>query len=67
MTILTVDDARKAGFCCKGQKQWAARVGIDMRSFVRNGIDVNDVIHISDAKLDKAITIAVAREAANGI
>ena len=66
MTTLTVDDARKAGFCCKGQKQWAERVGIDMRSFVRDGIDVKDVTHISDAKLDKAITIAVAREAANG-
>ena len=67
MTTLTVDDARKAGFCCHGQKQWAARVGIDMRDFVRNGIDVGDVIHISDVKLDRAIAIATAREAANGV
>ena len=66
MTILTVDDARKAGFCCKGHKLWAKRVGIDMRSFVRDGIDVGDVSHISDAKLDRAIEIAIAREATSG-
>ena len=67
MTRLTVDDARKAGFCCRGQKLWAARVGIDMKVFVRDGIDVGDVSHIRDAKLDKAIAIAAAREASNGI
>lgn len=67
MTILTVDDARKAGFCCRGQKQWAKRVGIDMYSFVQKGIDVTKLFHINDAKLSKAITIAETREASNGI
>ena len=66
MTILTVVDARKAGFCCKGQRRWAERVGIDMHSFVRDGIDVSDLGHIDDAKLDKAIEMALAREAADG-
>ena len=62
MTRLTVDDARKAGFCCRGQKKWALRVGVDMRAFVREGIDVDDLSHIKDAKLDKAIEIARQRE-----
>lgn len=66
MTILTVDDARKAGFCCRGQRQWADRVGIDMRKFVRDGVDTDDLSHIKDAKLDRAIKIAIRRESTNG-
>lgn len=62
MTRLTVTDARRAGFCCRGQKLWAARVGIDMRAFVRDGIDVDDLVHIKDAKLDRAIELARQRE-----
>ncbi len=66
MTHLTVDDARKAGFCCKGQRRWAKRVGIDMRAFVRNGIDADDLSHINDVKLKRAIDKARTREATNG-
>jgi hypothetical protein len=66
MTRLTVDDARKAGFCCKGQRKWAKRVGIDMHAFVRDGIDVSELGHINDAKLTKAISIARTRELTDG-
>ena len=66
MTRLTVGDARKAGFCCRGQRQWAKRVGIDMRLFVQEGVDINTLGHINDAKLDKAIEIAKMRERDHG-
>ena len=67
MTLLTVDDARKAGFCCKGQRKWAERVGIDMRAFVRDGIDTDELGHIDDVKLSRAIEIAKRRELTDGV
>lgn len=37
--IITVDHARKLGFCAKGIRRWCANKGLDYNEFVQNGLD----------------------------
>lgn len=41
--LITVKDVRKAGYCLRGVKEWCKRNGIDYRSFVKNGIDTDEL------------------------
>ena len=41
--LITVKDVRKAGYCLKGVKEWCITHGIDYRSFVKNGIDTDEL------------------------
>ena len=41
--LITVKDVRKAGYCLKGAKDWCVAHGIDYRSFVKNGIDTDEL------------------------
>lgn len=35
---ITVDDARRAGFCLQGLKSWAEENGYDYRDMIKNGV-----------------------------
>ena len=41
--MITISDARAAGYCVAGIKQWFAAADLDFASFVRNGIRVGDL------------------------
>jgi hypothetical protein len=41
---ITVDDARRAGFCVSGLKTWAAENGKDFRSMIKDGITSEELI-----------------------
>lgn len=66
MTRLTVQDCLAAGYCVSGQRRFFAQHGIDYRAFVRDGIAVEDLAHIEDADLARAIGEAAKREARHG-
>ena len=64
MTILTSQDCRTVGLCVvPGQRDFCRAHGIDFRSFIKNGIDTAELVHIQDANLERAIAEAERREA----
>lgn len=44
---ITLQEFRRAGYCCKGQREMARLVGVDWRDFARNGIPVEEARKIS--------------------
>lgn len=63
MTVVTIHDCRKLGFCMRSVRPWFANHGLDFREFVRNGIDSSEIEHIDDAMMRRAIAEAERREA----
>lgn len=41
--IVTIEDARKAGYCVKGIRDWAKLRGIDFRSLVKHGMKASEL------------------------
>lgn len=59
---LTVNDARRAGFCVSGIKRKCEALGVNFRAFVRNGLPVEEAEKFNDGSIQKAIEIAKARD-----
>lgn len=58
---ITHGDAKRAGFCARGQRQWFAARGLNYIDFVQNGIDVEIVRPIGDYYATLLIEQAEAR------
>lgn len=41
---ITVDDARRAGFCVSGLRTWAKENNFDLREMIENGISEEELI-----------------------
>lgn len=48
MTRITIDDARKAGYCVAGLRDFAAKHGLNLRDFVQNGIEEETLISLGE-------------------
>lgn len=58
MIQATIQDAVAIGFCAKGVRKWFGASGLDFRSFVRHGIEVERLEETGDAR-----ALAVAAQA----
>jgi hypothetical protein len=47
--ILTLEDCRRHGFCCRGVKTWLERNGWDWKTFRAEGMPAETVIGTGDA------------------
>lgn len=63
---LIMDDARVAGYCASGIRAFARRHDLDLAKLVSEGWTEEDVGHIEDEHLNRAIKIAEERTARNG-
>jgi len=52
---IQIRDVTKHGYCVSGIKYFCRLHGIDFKSFVKNGIDVENVIDIDDAMLKQVL------------
>lgn len=43
---ITLREARDAGFCVKGQREFLNASGVDWRDYVRNGIEVDRALSL---------------------
>ena len=66
MTLVTVSDLRKGGYCVSGAKRWFEAHDLDFRDFVKNGIDAEVVRPIGDPMSQRCIEIAEEREDGRG-
>lgn len=41
--------SRRGGLCASGAREWCRRHNVDLRDFVRNGLDEAEVLRIGDA------------------
>ncbi len=61
--IITITDARRV-FCSAGIRRWAAKNNIDFRSFVKNGISLEQLrMFNDDGLIDQVVK---AKEDSNG-
>lgn len=60
--ILTVEDCVRSGFCVKGQVRFCKAHDINYRDFVRFGLSFEELTHIEDANLQRAISQAESRQ-----
>lgn len=62
--IVTIHDARKAGYCVSGVRRWAAVQGLDFRAFLKDGIAASRLLDTGDAIA--AAIVARTQEARHG-
>ncbi len=62
---ITIHDVRRV-FCVAGAKRWAEERGLDFRTFIREGLEEDDLRNAieEDALLDRVVAAKV--EAENG-
>lgn len=61
---LTVNDVRAAGFCARGMKTWFDARGLDFRTFLKEGMAIEDAAALNDALAERVIA---RRRASRGI
>jgi len=59
--IVTVEDMMAVSYCARGSKAFARRYGLDMHSFIKNGIPANELLALNDAMAVKAVEAAAKR------
>lgn len=57
----TFADARRAGFCARGQREWFAARGLDYFKFVEEGIDIEQLRALNDGYANVLILQAEAK------
>lgn len=62
MTKITINDARKAGFCVAGLRDFAEKHNLDLRDFVKNGIEESVLIDLGEAGIVDRIREVRAKE-----
>ena len=62
---VTVDDIRRAGFCVDGLREWVEHHGLDIRRVVEGDYTVDEIKHIEDANIQRAIEEAQRRAGEN--
>lgn len=62
MTIIKIEDARKAGFCNHGLREFFRQQNWDWLDFVQNGMDAEKALKTNDANVKAAYEYAVKRE-----
>lgn len=60
--IVTVADIRKAGHCVSGARRWFAAYGLDFRTFLKNGISVEEFLGTGDTLAEKVVEAKRKRE-----
>lgn len=60
---LTIDDARAAGHCVTGIRDWFKAHDLDFRDFLTNGIDSEKIEALNDGF---AAQVIAAKEASDG-
>ncbi len=59
MTIVRHRHCRELGYCNRGMRAWAARVGLDWADFLKNGIDAEILrARFNNAMAERAIAQA---------
>ncbi len=53
--VLHVRHIRAAKICMSGARQWGARYNLDWNEFVKNGIPLRNLDHITDALKDRIV------------
>ncbi len=53
--VLYVRHIRAAKICMSGAREWGKRYNLDWTEFVKNGIPLSRLSHISDAMKDRII------------
>jgi hypothetical protein len=59
--IITITDARRAGYCVRGIKAWAERHQFDFRAFLANGISANELLTAGDALATRVVARKLGR------
>lgn len=63
--LVTIHDARAAGYCAKGVRRRCRELGIDMRRLVRHGIPVAELEALNDDACRRSIE-QMRKRVANG-
>jgi hypothetical protein len=64
---LTIQDCRDAGFCISpGVKEACREHGVDFRQLIRSGVPLEQVEHIDDISVQRAVAIAIRRSENDG-
>ena len=63
MTVLRHADLRSLNYCNRGIRELAARHKLNWQIFMQQGIDTNEISHIDDEMVRRAIERAEDREA----
>ena len=63
---LTIQDCRDAGFCISGVREACKRHNQDFRRLVKYGLPLEDLQHLDDLPVKRAISVAKARIEKNG-
>jgi hypothetical protein len=54
---ITITDARRAGFCVLGIRDYARANGVAFRDFLRNGIAADDERIAGDAHIERVLAV----------
>lgn len=63
--IIKITDIRLAGHCPSGAKQWFDDMGIDFRSFLKDGIDSETLLATGDGLAKQVVSRAKQRRGEN--
>lgn len=58
---ITIDDLRTAGYCASGVRAFVREHDLDLVKLVREGLTEEDIGHLDDAHVTRAIEIASQR------
>lgn len=66
MTKIYIQDARKAGFCNHGLRDFFKEHDLDWYDFIQNGMEAEKALSFNNANVELAYKYALEREAENG-
>lgn len=63
---LTIGDVRRAGYCVRGVRRWFDETGRDFRTFVRDGMAIEEARLIDDAVVQDVIRVKLGENDGQG-
>lgn len=58
---ITITDVRRAGHCAAGVRVWFEGHGLDFRTFLKDGISVEDLLSMKDGVADEVVRLTRER------
>lgn len=54
---LTIDDCTRAGYCASGVRRWCHSRGIDLKTFLRDGLSLDEARSLNDGLVTRALAL----------
>ena len=54
---LTIDDCTRAGYCASGVRRWCHSRGIDLKTFLSDGLPIDEARALNDGLVDRALAL----------